>query len=95
MKNNRFTNHYSGSSEAPEIWISSKSSAVSHHQLSNPPNSGSGLYLQESRDVHDDIPEDVILLLTVEPAEFSDSGMELNQSLSDKGGELRPCRQVV
>lgn len=72
-----------------------KSSVMSYHQLSNPANSGSGLYLQESCDVHDDIPEDVILLLTVEPAEFSDSGVELNQSLSDKRGELRPCRQVV
>lgn len=38
-------------------------------------------HLQEARDVSDDISEHVVVLLTVEPAQLGDSGVQLDQSL--------------
>lgn len=35
----------------------------------------SGSHLEEARDVGDDVPEDVLILLTVEPAELGDPGV--------------------
>ena len=52
-------------------------------------------YLEEACDVSDDVPEDVVILLAVEPAQLGDSGIELDQSLSHKRRQLWPSSQVV
>lgn len=51
--------------------------------------------LQEPGDVVDDVPEDVLVLLAVEPAQLGDPGVELDQRLRHERRQLRPRGQVV
>lgn len=41
-------------------------------------------YLEEASYISNDISEDVVIFLTVEPAQFGDPGVQLDQSLGDK-----------
>jgi len=51
--------------------------------------------LQEPCDVCDHVPEDIFILLTVKPAQLSDPGIQLDQCLCDKRGQLWPGGKVV
>lgn len=85
----RSTAHYHRPATHPgDINASVSSDHLSPHQSTDS-------YLEEARDVGDDVPEDVLILLTVKPAELGDPGVQLDQRLGHKRRQLWPCGQIV